>query len=334
MSIDLHFLSDKYIKKEDIERDLYELGFEDIEGEENSYHWFSDKFLSTRGCHFSLKYDIKIENLDTNESITYPTICTTITYAGRSHDDFQMQFDVLQMLKHKYGGIITDFEDDEEIDGLDNGIPKLSSTEIACGSTYSGFINSMYIVQSLIEDCSENKTPYPFYSKPLLRNNTLIPFCVTVLENFLKTFLERYLQTNDIAKQKIFKKRKGDTLPYYEVEKLLNGEKTIIDLELERYSFQNFKSTNIAYKKFLDFDLYDVLGQKIIYQDDESISLNQVLTELIEMRHKIIHEAKLNDSLSKKVMEKYHFFLKKFGELFIEQIMKKHKLRLLIEKLL
>ncbi|WP_017474055.1 hypothetical protein [Bacillus licheniformis] len=334
MSIDLFLLCDKRINKTELERDLNALGFK--EEEDNLYYWFNNDFLSTRGCYFNFRYDAKFENLETGELVTYPTLCSTITYAGRSHDDFQMQYNVLQLLKQKYGGTIKESPyDDEEINGIDNEIPKLSSTEIACGLAYSGFVESLHVVDYLIEDYDEKEIKTPtFYNKPLLRNNTLIPFCVTVFENFLKTFFERYLQTNEEAKNRIFDKRKNETLSYPTVEQLLTGEKTIIDLELEKYSFQNVKSANRAYKKFLDFDLFDVLGQRITYEEDQDVSLNEVLSELIETRHRIIHEAILDISLSKKIMKKYHFFLKSFGELFIKQLMNKHKLRLLINEIL
>ncbi|MED3854243.1 HEPN domain-containing protein [Priestia megaterium] len=332
MSIDLELFWDEHIEKEEIEKVIFELGFKRNE-EEDAYYWFDENFLSTRGCRFSFCYDTKHYRDDTEREVK--TYCSTYTHAGRSYYDLEMQIKTIKVLHEKFGGTIYDPEEGEyEI--FENFLPKLSSTEMACGMAYLGFLYNLNMVEMLIEevDIEEIKGQkeigifHP--SVNLMRNNTLVPFCLSILENFLRMFLERYLITNEEATNIIFK-QKGD-LKYSVVRDLLKGEKTIVDIELEKYSFQNFDSMKPAYLKYVGIDLHeDVLREKILY-DNKETTIISVLTELIEKRHKIIHEAALEDDLGKEKMEKYHFFLGAFGETFINAVMRKRKLKLLLEK--
>lgn len=333
MSIDLYLLIKTYIDKRDIERILYEFNFKRDADVENTYFWFNDDYLSTRGCWFGIDYDVDV-CIGENEEIQVSTLCSTNTKAGRSYHDVEMQIEVLRRIQNEFGGDIYN-PDEGEWGFFENDLPNLSRTEIACGLAYLHYQQNLYKVEMLIEDFDEkeiekwDKLGIPIFDKSLLRNNILVPFCVSVLETFLKMFFQRYLQTNEEAVNKIFKKK--DKLPYNVVRELLSGEKTIIDLELEEYSFQNFNSTNRAFKHYLNFDLFSVLRQTEKFENKE-ISIISVLTELIEIRHKIIHEAVLDYRLSKKQMEKYHHFLDLFGEQFIKSFMEKHKLRLLLDE--
>jgi hypothetical protein len=335
VSISLSLLIEEHVDRKDIERIVYSLGFKKVEEYENTYLWYDDNYGSTRGCWFSFSYDYEINlNYDTEEKRIYKTCCGTTTYAGRSHDDLEMQMEVLREIQKEFGGVVYD-QDEDQYGFFDNFLPKLTRTEIACGLAYLHYHQNLQKVRFLIEEVdmervkAEAELGLEDWNKPLIRNNTLVPFCVSVLETFLKLFFKRYLETNEEAVNLIFKKK--ESLPYSVIKELLSGKRTIIDIELEKYSFQNFKSANNAYTKYLDFNLFNVLRQTVTY-DGKETSIISVLNELIELRHVIIHEAIFNNELSKERMEKYYYFLEKFGEEFINRFMEKHKLRLLLEK--
>ncbi|CAH0283420.1 hypothetical protein [Peribacillus sp. Bi134] len=334
MSIELSLLVEDYIDKDSIEQIIFNLGFEKSEVYDD-YFWFNADYVSTRGCWFSYSYDVEVFISDEPEVIkVFKTVLNTKTYAGRSYGDIEMQMEVLRKIQEKHGGEIFD-PDEREYGFFDNDWPNLSRTEIACGLAYLHFKENLRKAKLLIEEVDlkeiegELARGYPISNKQLLRNNTLLPFFVSVLETFLKLFFMRYLETNDEAVDKIF--RKKDKLPYSIVKEILSGEKSIIDIELEDYSFQNFKSANRGYTKYLNFDLYDVLSKRIKYNEKEDTIAN-VLSEMINMRHEIIHKALLEYDLDKTKMDKYYYYIEKFGEIFIADFMKKHKLRLLIEE--
>lgn len=333
MSIELSLLVEEYIDREDIERVIFDLGFNKSETY-NDYIWFNTDYVSTRGCLFSFGYDVEVYISDEPEgSKVFNTVLNTKTYAGRSYGDIEMQMEALRKIQTKYGGDIFDPQECK-YGFFDNDCPNLSRTEIGCGLAYLHFTENLHKAKLLIEDVEakavkENiKIDLSITYIQLLRNNTLLPFFVSVLETFLKLFFMRYLETNEEAVNKIFKKR--EKLPYSTVKELLCGKITIIDIELEEYSFQNFDSANRGYKNYLNFDLYEVLRQRIKYRENEE-TLASVLQEMINMRHEIIHEAKLEYNLNKTQMDKYCYFVEKFGEIFIDEFMKKHKLRLIID---
>ncbi|PFO03748.1 hypothetical protein COJ85_13985 [Bacillus sp. AFS076308] len=333
MSIELKLLVDKYIDKEDIEQIIFNLGFKKNEIRGN-YLWHNSDYVSTRGCWFDFQFDVEVFiSAEPELHKVYKTVLSTKTYSGRSFSDIEMQMEVLRKIQEKYGGDVFD-PDELEFGFFENDLPNLSRTEIGCGLAYMHFTHNLYKAKLLIEDVDLEEIKgklalgFPILNIELLRNNTLLPFFVSVLETFLKLFFMRYLETNDEAVNKIFSKK--DKLPYSTVKDLISGEKTIIDIEMEEYSFQNFNSANRGYKNYLNFDLFKVLSNKIIYNENEE-TIASVLQEMINRRHEIIHEAKLEYHLDKSTMDKYYYFLEKFGEIFITEFMKKHKLRLLID---
>ncbi|MCU5063564.1 hypothetical protein OB986_20290 [Bacillus cereus] len=330
MSVDLQILIDSYIDKRDIEEILFSMGFKKEKEHNNIYFWFDEDFVSIRGCWFRFSYDLEV--FYEGKDRTVKTVCTTSTNAGRSYADFQMQIDTIKKIEEVFGGSVYA---DGEYGYFENDVPKLSKTELACGHAYVSFESNLTMVKELIEEvdsrvlmCIERGIP-PIYDKNLWRNNTLLPFFVSIMENFLKTFLYNYIRTNQEAENLIFKKK--DKLPYSVVRELLNNEKTIIDVEMESYSFQNFKSANIAYTQFVKVDLFkDILsiGMEI---DGKEVPIVSTLSELLEKRHKLIHEAELDYTLDKNQMKKYYNCLIVLKNTFAKVFKEKKNIRIDLE---
>ncbi|MGD7009488.1 hypothetical protein [Metabacillus sp. 84] len=332
MGVDLDLNINKHIEKHDIEEIILSLGYKKTEFD-NTYFWFDYDYRSTRGCWFSFGYNREyfIEGQDRQVK----TSMETSTKAGRSYYDLQMQIDTIKLLEERFGGTV--YGDGEE-GYFENDLPKLSRTDIACGFAYINFKRNLAMVEGLIEDVDleriknyeENGLPLIF-EKNYLRNNTLLPFFVSVMENFLKTFTYRYIETNEEAQNIIYKK-KDRQLPYNVVKKLINGEKNIIDIEIEEYSFQNFKSANRAFIKYIGIDLFkDILSHKIPVEGQEK-TLVTVLTEMIDYRHKLIHEALLNNTLGKNKMKCYHSSLELLGNVLVSYLLEKRDIRIDLEE--
>lgn len=333
MSIDTTIVIDKYIEKDQIIDVIISLGFEKTE-HENTYYWFDNNFRSTRGCYFDFNYDEKI--LVDGKEVEYKTVCCAYTKSGRSYNDFKKQLDTIKVIENKFGGIVYS---DGELGYFENDLPQLSRTEIACGFSYSTFEMNLAMVGNLIEDVNMEEVQGlmnlgipPLNQKSLLRNNVLLPFFVSIMEDFLRTFLYRYIETREDVQNRIYKK-KAD-LPYNVVKEIIDGEKNIIDIEIAKYSFQNFKSANQAYKEYLGLDLFKEVLSVEISRNDENKTLVSILQEMIENRHKIIHEASLNYDLDRRKMKLYYEGLKLLGNTFVEVFKTKRKMRIDLEQVL
>lgn len=332
ISIEVQLLIDKHIPKSEIEALIFSMGFKKRE-DKGGYFWLGDKYKSIRGCWFGFGYDDSIY-VDGEEK-NYKTICETTTFSGRTYSDYQKQVDIIKLLEDSFGGEVYTEGDSGYVPNI---IPNLDETEIACGLAYSNFKTNLTMTERLIEDVDIVKVKrdiergFPLTDVSTLRNNTLIPFLVAIMETFFKTFIYRYLETNEEAQNLIFKKK--DKIPYSVVKKLLSNEITISDIEIEEYSFQNLKSANNAFDKFLKLDLFkDFLSVKLEFEGEDR-ELVSILSELIEKRHKMIHEAELTQILNKEKVEGYHLALKILGENFVKVLEEKRRMRIDLFKLL
>jgi len=330
MSVDLTLLIDRHLNKRDIETIIYSYGFKETEYE-NTYYWFNDDFISTRGCEFYFSTD-DIENY-IRENPSVKTVIITSTKSGRSYSDYQMQIDVIKDFQLAFGGII--YEDDES-EYFINDVPNLSRTEIACGFAYITFDRNLYMAKQIIEEVDTQKAKFlkefglpAGFETALLRNNILIPFLIANMESFLKTFLFNFISTNEDAKNLIFKR--SEKLPYSVVKKLLNNETTIIDIEMEYYSFQNLEAANKAYVKYMNIDLFKEFFSCTVKVNEKDTTLASILTELLNKRHDLIHDAILDYGLDKQEMEKYFDAFELLKVTFKDVFLKKRKLRIDLE---
>ncbi|MCM3595044.1 hypothetical protein M4D55_04505 [Metabacillus idriensis] len=313
-------LIEKNIIKEDIEEILFELGFEN-DNVKDRYYYFNEN-LSIRGCWFSVRFDYTRVH-----SIT----CVSTTLENRSFHDVEMQISVLRKIHEKYGGIITESKTGKPI-LLKNNVPQLSEIELATKRTFLYFRDNIKRVEMLIEEVDEksfdieNRTRIQITNPSIIRHNTLVPFCVSILEDFLRTIFKQYLIHNEDKMHLYFDDRKGE-MSYSSVKALFTGEVKLVDKIMDEYSFQNFKSTNKAFQKYMNINLFEVMKIEIPYLRGK-IKIITVLQELIDTRHKIIHEAALHGKLGTKAMGKYCYFLERFGYEFVRVFEKKNGLNL------
>jgi len=174
------------------------------------------------------------------------------------------------------------------------------------------------LIRDVGEDMARFRDIVPFMltlDRDLLTNNMLVPFMVAAFESFLREFFVAYLETNPAIEEKIYEKR--SKLDYGQIKELMDGSKSLARIEAEEYSFQSLRSANLAYGKYLDMDLLATFSTRKKHAGKVERVL-AALDELLELRHRIVHEAFIDTELDRKRVERYLFYLRASGRLFVK----------------
>jgi hypothetical protein len=332
MSIDLLLYCKKVPQISEIEEVIIPLGFKmekEFSNEDYSqYLWFEEKDLaSLRGCWLGW-YKGEIEEAPRGTL----TVFIAKTYAGRSHEDLDMQNKVVKELKKRFGGSV--YNDETGRGYLRNDIPKLSYPEKRCGLAYNSLkenIGRTKLVASKTpaETKSSWKDLVLSFNENVIINNLLIPFLVSSLEDFLRSFFIAYLDSQRDVLSLVYE-QKGK-LEYTTVRDLLQGKLTIAECEANSYSFQNLSSANSAFQQYVGVSLNNIWNRRKKY-DGRAYKVLEVLQELLNFRHRIIHEAHIRSNLSEKDVARYAKFVEYAGELLAQYLEENRKFRIDLEK--
>jgi len=334
MSIDLYLRCKRSPNARAIEKIIFPLGWEKQEyfpGSKNlSYQWFHrENFESTRGCWLFLSKPSDDDPSDTK------LVFHAYSNAGRSHEDVEAQNGVIKALRKAFEGSIYNPQEGKQ-SYLENDIPKLSPSEKACGFTYIDFQHNLNRASMAVSDISERTQKmmelsewYATLDVGIVRNNTLLPFLIASLESFLKEFFIAYLETHPDVQKKIYEKK--SKIEYSELKKLLIGEKTLAELEADNYTFQNLYSANNAYKNYIDVDIFKILDKRKKVKNQSRV-VRDVVVEMLDLRHRIIHAAYIDISLDRSRMERYVSYTRKAGELFVNTFLSEKSFRIDLEE--
>lgn len=293
---------------------LFEFGFS--ESKSNNYKWFDDE-LSLSGCHVWMNHEIYGDlNIQGTVSVF------------RSHEDVEKLIKTMTVLNEEFGGRIIDM-DTSELAKLENKIPQYEIIEKKCELVYRSLVTNFEVVHGLIEDAKvfdENpkalRLRYKF-NKDLTRNNTLIPFMVSIVESFLKDYLSMYMEYSEVDRNKIYEKHKDVTLN--KLRKVFEGKESIVDFALIKYSFQNLDNVKDAYETYANIHIY-----RDVFDNLDDIDERKVIDhiyELIRRRHTIIHESELYGDLDKRKMMNYYNALKNFCNKLVEVLGEQNGIR-------
>lgn len=334
MSIDLFLRCKKSPTTKAIEKVIFPLGWEKQEyfpcSKARSYLWFHrENYESTRGCWLFLNKP------DEDDPKGTKLVFHAYSNAGRSYEDFEAQNNVIKALKKAYGGSIYNPQEGSQ-SYLFNDLPKLSSAEKACGFTYVDFQYNLNRASMAVSDISKHAIKmmglgdwYGSLDAGVIRNNTLLPFLIASIESFLKEFFIAYLETHPNVQEKIYEKK--SKLEYSELKQLLSGEKTLAELEADNYTFQNLYSANNAYENYIDVDIFKVLNKRKRVKNKSRI-VRDVIVEILDLRHKIIHAAYIDIGLDRNRMETYIAYARKAGELFVSSFLAEKRFRIDLEE--
>ncbi|MEN1937779.1 hypothetical protein AAIE21_19820 [Paenibacillus sp. 102] len=320
MSITLNLLTDRRVPIKTTMKILSKLGFEMKES--ITYYWF-DEFQSKRGCWLNVRHYTEMHNRNLGRKRS-KVIFESTTTEGRNYHDLEMQNKVIEKLYEVFGGIIYS-PNDETCGFLKNDLPELTQTEIAFEATYWHFKQNLERCKLLIEDIDYDNINDDYFSLThdvsVIKNNVLILSMFSIFENFLRKIFSGYMDTNEEAYDKILSP-KG--ILYTEIEQLVSGEKSIAEMEVDKYSLQNIESIINACKKYMNFNVEkEILSQSTsTYNYGERFNSGDVLEEFIGVRNQLMYKADLNIRLTKYEISKYLFSLNDFAMRLVSSFLK------------
>ncbi len=195
--------------------------------------------------------------------------------------------------------------------------------ERSCGLAYHKFKFNYIRARSMatgIEDLDEN---IPLVMLQIVPSsnfwNLIVPFLVSMVEDFLKTFFTRYLEYSE--KINLYNWEKIEKhFSIWELTKISKREMIISEIIASRYNFQNIPDIKKAYKNYLKINI------EWIWKDNI-----WVLEEIIQKRHMIIHEAEFY-LLTKEQIWKYIECIHLIWESLVTFIEKQDQIRLDLDK--
>ena len=139
---------------------------------------------------------------------------------------------------------------------------------------------------------------------------------VSGIEHFFKDLLIDLLDEELVDPPRL-----RDKFELEDVVKLKKGNLNLGELIAKNYNFQNLDEINRVYSKILKFSFYEKLKEVIKtpeYKKDISyLRLNEdfypLINEVIEIRHKSIHDLDLSYDIDLKKLEKYSHQIKSLG---------------------
>lgn len=333
MSLDLYLYSKKSPTKESIEQVIFPLGFEpENDPSGMSYSWFkTDNYESLRGCRLYIsKGDPKDKEIPRGTR----TVFDSYSNAFRSYEDLAMQNNVIRKLKSAFGGSVYDPQEGR-YGYIKNYITRLSPAEKRCGLVYGHLHNNLHRAKLGTSDLDPKfvglksiDERLPSLDKGLVTNNLIAVFLVSSLEAFLKDLFIAYVEMHPELQERIF--NKSSKIDYQTLRELLEKEKTLVEVEADSYNFQNLQSANWAYSTYLKLNLFDLWNRKRKIGKRFHV-IREVIEELIQLRHQIVHTAYLRVDFDGENVDKYRESVQCAGE-FIAQALEKQGFRIHIEE--
>ena len=126
--------------------------------------------------------------------------------------------------------------------------------------------------------------------------NALLPFAVATVEHFLSRSFKVLLEFDPKARERLL--RQTRKVEMVEVVSIAEGERSLEDIVVGWYSFQNLDSTQKAFREWLGIDFRATLrrrrrvGKRVVTLDTE-------FGRMIEARHGVIHRLQIDPELQK-----------------------------------
>lgn len=336
MSVYLYLYSKESPNRESIEQVILPLGFEPIDDFTGRwYHWLkTENYESMNGCK------LFIEKPDPQER-QIPRGTKTIFYAAThgltTYEDTAMQNNVIRKLKSVFGGAVYN-DGDGRYAYVKNDRPRLSSAEKRCGLVYNNFNLNTGRAQIATADFS------PYYAKRkeldselasfdsgLIINSLVAVFLVSTFETFLKDLFIAYVETHPKLEEKIFKRT--SKIDFQTLKLLLGKEKSLAEVEADYYTFQNLPSANSAYSTYLQINLFKLWNRKRKI-GKRLCKISDVIEELIQLRHDIVHTAYVKPDFDRAAVDFYRQAVEFAGEALVNSLEREKDFRIDLDKYL
>lgn len=283
--------------------------FEEMNTVDNiHYMWYSnDNYESSSGVEATV---YKVSSEVRKEKKCSEWILHTRTRSTASYEDKQKQNLLIKKVRQQFGGSfyndwygtnkyinLNDYKKFSPLEkGLsiiaNNSLEKLSQIEnclIGYKNEFSENINNIQIES--IRNLLITKDP------SIILYNSLMPFLVSVLEYFYSQSFVQFIKYDENCKALLIDEKIKIGVP--DVVKIINKETSLEQIIMETYNFQNLESINRAYKKYISIDIFSVLSKKKKVNNNIFRILLK-LQEILEARHKFVHELDINYNLTKK----------------------------------
>ncbi len=294
----------KKINIKTLEKKIKEFWFKKVE--KNTFFYFEKKdFLSLWWIHLDFQL------------LEDRTIISTYSSGLRYKYDIDIQNGIIRKLKSIYGGhIYNDWSNGTYIKWWDIN---LLIVERACWLSYHKYyellMRALLIAWNLNSEKSNKDLGY--ISKMMPENNItllIIPFLVSWFEDFLKTFFIRYFNYSNNYKNKL-KWKIDRKLNLEELDNLYNQKISIWDIVSRKFNFQNLSSIIEAYRDYCDLDFKKIINKRRKLNSGKFYNLYDTLSRIIEIRHKLIHEAEYIFIWKDKIEDYIDVFLKIWEEI-------------------
>ena len=261
-----------------------------------------------RNCLFYFNYEDYLSfsgiQLNINLESKKPHIHLHTWISCSEHDIKYLNY-TTKMIKKRFGGyFVSDYGKNRLL--KNNECIEIKKSEAGCYLAYQRFVNNnMKLIQIFYEECrpkSKNKNiefllDYAFNIKSDdLHNNLLVPFIVSVVEDYFRsTFVAILKYLPEEKKKLVFKNFK------IHPEELIKINKRETDVENAIAQSLNFQNLNIINNNFKLLD--NKINLKKLYTGKIKNINNSLLIKvekLFKQRHVLIHRTKLNYDYSDK----------------------------------
>lgn len=323
---------------------LGENGFQKVDhiikelNDKNNLHfmWFGFKdYESIVGVEATI---IKVDNDTKKEFDCSDWILHTRTRSGGSYEDKAKQNEIIKSARRQYSGTFyndwygtnryTNLKDYEKLyphekaifSIKENSFEKLNQI-INCLDSYKNPMSEH--LQSMDNDMLGKllKTKDP----SIVLYNGLIPFLVSVIEYFFGEVFVNFITYNPTARDLIANEKVK--IGVAEVIQIQNNETSVERIISETYNFQNLESINRAFKKYIQIDIFAILSKRKKINGKVFRLLNKI-ENLVNSRHKIIHDLEFNYDLTKDDYITYVKAVEKAIEIVIDELKDKKGLNI------
>lgn len=293
--------------------------------------WFGfDNYESATGVEATV---LKSSNEDKKKYNCSDWILHTRTRSSGTFEDKQKQNQIIKIGRQQFGGTFyndwygtnkyTNLADYKKFTPLEKGISIIASNSLEklsqINNCLNGYRNEMS--ESLANVKPESMKALLITKDPsIILYNSLMPFLVSVLEYFFSQCFANYIKYNETSRGLLTdEKTKVDIS---DVISILEKTNSLEQIVTQSYNFQNLDSLNKAFKKYLSIDVRAILSQKKKV-DGKIIRILTKIEEILDARHRFVHELDINYDLSKNIYLDYVSTMERAIELILLEFKKK-----------
>lgn len=271
------------------------------------FMWYGiENYESSTGVEATV-YKTSLEEIKENKCSEW--ILHTRTRSSGSYEDKQKQNDIIRKVRQQFGGSFyndwygtnkyTNLDDYKKFTPLEKGISIIASNSLEklgqINNCLEGYKNELS--DSIVNIPHENiKNLFKSKDPSIILYNSLMPFLVSVLEYFFGQCFVHFIKYEESSKTLLIDEKIKIGVP--DVIKILNNENSLEQIIMESYNFQNLDSINKAYRKYITIDVFSVLSKKKKVNNKIFRVLTK-LQEILDARHRFVHELDINYDLSK-----------------------------------